>query len=62
MSFLFPIKSGFPLRWDFSEEGLVIQFNIYEVTAYAMGAPTVTIPWGDLSAITTERAEHIAYY
>jgi len=51
-----------PLRWDFSEEGLVIQFNIYEVTAYAMGAPTVTIPWGELSGITTERAEEIAYY
>ncbi len=51
-----------PLRWDFSEEGLVIQFNIYEVTAYAMGAPTVTIPWGELSDITTERAEEIAYY
>lgn len=51
-----------PLRWDFSDEGLVIQFNIYEVTAYAMGAPTVTIPWGDLSGITTERAEEIAYY
>ena len=51
-----------PLRWDFSEEGLIIQFNIYEVTAYAMGAPTVTIPWGELSGITTERAEEIAYY
>jgi uncharacterized protein YecT (DUF1311 family) len=51
-----------PLRWDFSEEGLVIQFNIYEVTAYAMGAPTLTIPWNDLSAITTNRAEEIAYY
>jgi len=51
-----------PLRWDFSEEGLIIQFNIYEVTAYAMGAPTLTIPWGDLSAITTDHAEDIAYY
>lgn len=51
-----------PLRWDFSEDGLIIQFNIYEVTAYAMGAPTLTIPWGDLSAITTEGAEKIAYY
>ena len=51
-----------PLRWDFSEEGLIVQFNIYEVTAYAMGAPTVTIPWGELSAITTARAEEIAYY
>ena len=51
-----------PLRWNFSEEGLVIQFNIYEVTAYAMGAPVVTIPWGELSGIATERAEEIAYY
>lgn len=51
-----------PLRWDFSEEGLVVQFNIYEVTAYAMGAPTITIPWGELSSITTGRAEEIAYY
>jgi uncharacterized protein YecT (DUF1311 family) len=51
-----------PLRWDFSEEGLIVQFNIYEVTAYAMGAPTVIIPWDELSAITTDRAEEIAYY
>ena len=51
-----------PLRWDFSEEGLVIQFNIYEVTAYAMGAPVVTIPWSELSGFTTGRAEEIAYY
>lgn len=51
-----------PLRWDFSEEGLVIQFNIYEVTAYAMGAPTVTIPWGELNGVTTGRVEEIAYY
>jgi uncharacterized protein YecT (DUF1311 family) len=51
-----------PLRWEFSEAGLVIQFNIYEVTAYAMGAPTVTIPWDELSGITTGRAEEIAYY
>lgn len=51
-----------PLRWDFSEAGLVIQFNIYEVTAYAMGAPTVTIPWDELSGFITGRAEEIAYY
>lgn len=51
-----------PLRWGFSEEGLMIQFNIYEVTAYAMGAPIVTIPWDQLSGITTGRAEEIAYY
>jgi uncharacterized protein YecT (DUF1311 family) len=51
-----------PLRWDFSDEGIVVQFNIYEVTAYAFGAPTVTIPWSDLEGLLTERAEEIAYY
>jgi uncharacterized protein len=51
-----------PLRWDFSEAGLVIQFNIYEVTAYAGGAPTVTIPWDALSGLLAEGAEEIAYY
>jgi uncharacterized protein YecT (DUF1311 family) len=51
-----------PLRWSFAEVGLVIQFNIYEVTAYAMGAPVVTIPWDELSGFTTGRAEEIAYY
>lgn len=51
-----------PLRWDFSEEGLVIQFNIYEVTAYAAGAPSITIPWEELSGILAENAEQIAYY
>ena len=37
-----------PARWDFSEQGLVVQFQPYEVTAYAFGAPTVTIPWNAL--------------
>jgi uncharacterized protein len=54
--------AGDPLRWDFSEAGLVIQFNIYEVTAYAGGAPTVTIPWDALSGLLAEGAEEIAYY
>lgn len=51
-----------PARWDFAEDGLVIQFNIYEVTAYAGGAPTVTIPWDDLRDVLAERAEEFAYY
>ena len=51
-----------PLRWDFSEAGLIIQFNIYEVTAYAMGAPTITIPWSDLEWLLADDAEKIAYY
>lgn len=35
-------------RWDFSDQGLIVQFQPYEVTAYALGAPTVTIPWEKL--------------
>ena len=49
-----------PLRWDFSEAGLIIQFNIYEVTAYAYGAPTITIPWSDLEWLVTDEADNIA--
>ena len=51
-----------PLRWMFSDAGLGIQFNIYEVTPYAAGAPTITIPWDELSDLLAEGAEEIAYY
>jgi uncharacterized protein len=37
-----------PARWDFSREGLVLQFEPYEIAPYAAGAPTVTIPWSEL--------------
>lgn len=49
-----------PLRWDFSNEGLIIQFNIYEVTAYALGAPTILLNWSDLEGLLTSGAETIA--
>jgi uncharacterized protein len=32
-------------RWAFQKEGLRIQFQPYEVAAYAYGAPAVVIPW-----------------
>lgn len=35
-------------RWNFSPEGLIVQFQPYEVASYADGAPTVTIPWDEL--------------
>ena len=38
-----------PLRWNFGDNGLEIIFQPYEVTAYAAGAPTVTIGWDKLS-------------
>jgi uncharacterized protein len=48
-----------PRRWNFSREGLVVQFQPYEVTAYAYGAPTVTIPWSALQQYTTAAAVEI---
>jgi len=51
-----------PLRWDFSEQGLEIRFQIYEVTAYAAGAPVVTIGWSEIEGLLSDRAEEIATY
>lgn len=49
-------------RWDFSDEGLVFQFQPYEVAAYAMGAVTVTVPWTELQDLLSEHALEIATY
>ena len=40
-----------PARWDFSKDGLILQFEPYEIAAYAFGSPTVTIPWADLKDV-----------
>jgi hypothetical protein len=51
-----------PARWDFSDVyGLTIQFNQYEISAYAYGAPTITISWDKLSDITAETQSAILY-
>ena len=51
-----------PSRWDLSNAyGLVIQFQPYEVSAYAYGAPTITIAWEKLDAIKAETQERIRY-
>jgi len=49
-----------PQRWDFTDKALLIQFQPYEVSYYAYGAPTVRVPWAQLSGITTEQASTIA--
>lgn len=51
-----------PARWDFSDQGLIIQFQIYEVTAYSAGAPTITIPWAQIEQWTTSSIYGVAYY
>nr|WP_295887719.1 DUF3298 domain-containing protein [uncultured Devosia sp.] len=51
-----------PTRWDLSNDyGLVIQFQPYEVSAYAYGAPTITIAWEKLDAIKAETQDQVRY-
>ncbi|HEV7291382.1 MAG TPA: DUF3298 domain-containing protein [Devosia sp.] len=51
-----------PRRWSFENPyGLVIQFLPYEVSAYAYGAPTVTVDWAKLETIQAEALDGIRY-
>ncbi|MHA6731686.1 DUF3298 domain-containing protein [Devosia sp. A369] len=51
-----------PTRWDLSDDhGLIIQFQPYEVAAYAYGAPTITVPWSELDAIKAEGQDRLRY-
>lgn len=50
-----------PARWNFAERGLTVQFQPYEVTAYAAGAPTVLIAWAQLSDHLTDGAWELIY-
>lgn len=47
-----------PNRWDLSDPyALIVQFQPYEVSYYAYGAPTATIPWSKLTSILSEEAD-----
>jgi hypothetical protein len=35
----------------FTDKGLVLQYNVYHIAPYAMGQPTLTIPYADLEGI-----------
>ena len=35
----------------FSDEGMVLQYNVYHIAPYAMGQPTLTIPYAELEGI-----------
>lgn len=48
-----------PRRWDFSGDGLVLQFEPYEIAPYAAGAPTVTIPWTELDGLLAPEADRL---
>jgi uncharacterized protein YecT (DUF1311 family) len=51
-----------PGRWEFSADGLVINFNPYDVAAYAVGAVSVMVPWNDITDLLAEHAMEIATY
>lgn len=50
-----------PDRWTFTDSGLVIQFEQYEVASYADGAPTVEINWGALDGLLTDDYTTVIY-
>lgn len=50
-----------PDRWSFSDNGLVIQFEQYEVASYADGAPTVEISWAALDGFLTDDYSTVLY-
>lgn len=51
-----------PTRWDLSDPyALVIQFQPYEISAYAYGAPQVRVKWEDLEPYLADSAEPMRY-
>jgi len=50
-----------PARWNITDAGLEIVFQPYEVTAYAAGAPTVTIGWDKLADYLSENYSELLY-
>ena len=51
-----------PERWVLSDPyGLVIQFQPYEVAAYAYGAPTARVSWEALEDYLAEGADSVRY-
>ncbi|QQR39496.1 DUF3298 domain-containing protein [Devosia rhizoryzae] len=51
-----------PASWDLSNPyGLVIQFQPYQVAAYAYGAPTATVSWDDLVPYLAEGSNSIRF-
>ena len=56
-----PKAAADPSRWNLTDNGLEITFQPYEVTAYAMGAPTVTIGWDKLQDYLSENYSELLY-
>lgn len=51
-----------PERWDLSDPyGLIIQFQPYEISSYAYGAPTARVSWDALAPILADSADRYRY-
>ncbi|GHA27926.1 hypothetical protein GCM10007989_24830 [Devosia pacifica] len=50
-----------PARWNFGDYALSVQFNPYEVSAYAYGAPKAEIAWTMLEPMLAEGADDIRW-
>lgn len=51
-----------PSRWDLSDPyALILQFQPYEVSAYAYGAPTARVSWEKLQPYLSETADQVRY-
>ncbi len=51
-----------PARWDLSDPyALIIQFQPYEISAYAYGAPQARVRWSDLEPYLGEGADKVRY-
>ena len=51
-----------PARWDLSNPyGLIVQFQPYEISAYAYGAPTARVSWDALAPLLAEDADRYRY-
>lgn len=50
-----------PNRWIFRDYGLGLQFQPYEVSAYAYGAPTATVSWDDLDGLLSEKGQNLRW-
>jgi uncharacterized protein len=51
-----------PTRWDFSAEGLIVNFDPYAVASYARGQVSITIAWSELTDVLTDQATDIASF
>jgi len=56
-----PAAAADPSRWNLTDQGLEIVFQPYEVTAYAAGAPTVTIGWDKLTDYLSDDYSDLLY-